>query len=109
MIANTPCHGVTIVRWIFIFGIIAFAVPIIMETLRNLWLNWGWSHPYLSTFFVMIVAGLAWWGFGGLMYLSTPREKVPSLKEPVVSIQEPLPLAPIATPDFSDPAYDQFF
>ncbi len=44
-----------------------------METLRNLWVNWGWSYPYLSSFGVAVVAVILWWAFGALMWLATPK------------------------------------
>jgi hypothetical protein len=42
-----------------------------LEVLRNIWLNYGWSHPWLSSLAAAVFGLSAWWIFGGLIALST--------------------------------------
>jgi len=45
-----------------------------LETLRNLWLDYGLARPFLSSFVVAVAAVACWWLFGLVMHLSAPRE-----------------------------------
>ena len=44
-----------------------------METLKQLWINWGWSHPFASSVVVAGIAVATWWLFGLLVTLATPQ------------------------------------
>jgi hypothetical protein len=53
--------------------LVALSIPLVMETLKNLWLNWGWSHPFASSVAVALIAVAAWWLFGLIVTLATPQ------------------------------------
>jgi hypothetical protein len=71
--SDSSIVGTTVAKWLFVTALVVLLLPIMMETLRNIWLNYGWSHPVLSTIAVMMIAAIAWWTFGGFVYISTPK------------------------------------
>jgi len=42
-----------------------------LEMLRNIWLNYGWPHPWLSSLAVALFGLSLWWIFSLLIWLST--------------------------------------
>jgi hypothetical protein len=60
----------TVGKWLFMLAILTIVLPVMLEMARNIWLNYGWSHPWLSSLVAAILGIAAWWMFGGLVSLS---------------------------------------
>jgi hypothetical protein len=66
-------------------------IVVLMETLRNIWLNWGWQYPVWSSVGVAFISVALWWIFGGIIYLSDPSLHK---SHPEASVQTPQPAVP---------------
>ena len=79
--------GSTAGKWLVIAAVIALLLKA-METLKNLWLNWGAPYPFSSSVVVAVIAICAWWLFGLLISLSQP----PKTTQKESSTSQPTPL-----------------
>src|SRR5438552_7890591 len=61
-----------------------------METLRNIWINYGWSQPIYSSIVAALFGLALWWLFGLVIYLSRPQTTPPAEPSALKS-GEPLP------------------
>src|SRR5437763_9043740 len=55
------------------------------EMLKNIWLNCGWQHPWISSAIAALVGLACWWIFGGFVALSLPRANAQSEASPAPS------------------------
>ena len=46
-----------------------------MEMLKNIWINYGWSHPWLSSLIAAASGLVLWWAFGLFVTAATARSQ----------------------------------
>ena len=72
--------------WVSIYTRPYRILSAMLEMLRNIWLNYGWSHPALSSLIAAITGIAVWWVFGGLVALSIPRTADSQTPTPSISV-----------------------
>jgi hypothetical protein len=65
------------IGYLFTLVFLGVVFYVMLEMLRNIWLNWGSSHPWISTLVAGAVGIGLWWGFGMAVMLSAPKTDVP--------------------------------
>lgn len=54
------------------------------QTARDLWSNFGFAYPVVSTLTIMTLAGCLWWIFGAVVHFTTPKP-APVVEAPAVT------------------------
>ena len=97
--------GWTSFAQIVILAIAGFFLVIMLELLRNVFVNWGFSHPVISSLAAMIGGLVLWWSFGGIIWLGTPIEKSgsSSIDKPLSTPVQYASPTPAMSPDKEKP------
>lgn len=82
-------------------AVLGIAALVVMETFRNLWLNWGWQYPVWSSAIIAFISVGAWWIFGGIIYISDPSlhksKSDPKDQTPIPAVSSSTAAPPKAT------------
>jgi hypothetical protein len=73
MVIFSTSYLPALAKWLVILFGVVILILAMLEMLRNVWTNYGQSNVVGSTIAVMILAGVAWLIFGGLVTLSKGR------------------------------------
>jgi hypothetical protein len=65
--------AVNIGKSLFFLGLVVLLLLTVIEFFRSLWINWGWTYPLASSIAVAVISVIAWWIFGGAIWLSNPK------------------------------------